>query len=81
MKVPVTIPAEEILAIEMSNSPVNQFQTKRKVRKPGSNPWTSYLIVGGVIAGAVIAAYYLSQPKQYNYSNKNKENGKAGEKN
>lgn len=77
MKNLVPMAADEILAIEMNNSPINQLETRRKIKKPGANPWTAYLIVGGVIVGAAIAAYYFSKPKQYSYSLKPNENGES----
>lgn len=77
MKIPPPMPADEILAFEMKNSPLNQEVSKRKIGKPGSNPWTKYLIVGGVILVAGFAAYHLTKPKKINYTLKNENDGKG----
>ena len=53
--------AEQLLIAEMKASPLN---LKPKISTPGANPWTKYLIIGGIIGVSIIGAYLITRPKK-----------------
>ena len=62
MKVPIPMPADELLFAEMSKSVLNNPQIPQNT--PGSNPWLKYVIVGGLIVISGIIAYQLTKPNE-----------------
>jgi hypothetical protein len=62
--------AEELLAIEtakMNSIPSNE---------PGGNPWTKYIIVGGIIVVSLGAGLYLANQFEKNRNQKFKNYGR-----
>ena len=59
--------AEQLLAAEMAASSLN---TVSKKVTPGSNPWTKYVVFGGIVVLALAGAYYINKQEKEKHNEK-----------